>query len=504
MTDIINNQQTTSEDCIAALDIGSNSFHFVMARIVDDNLQILHSEKFPVRLADGLDKDNILSQEAMDRGLEVLTNLSQITEGLTTENFRIVATYTLRKAKNGHRFLSQAADVFPFDIEVISGHEEARLIYQGVSHFVASDTKHLVIDIGGGSTECIIGTNDKISALDSLNIGCVSFAKNYFANGDITKAAFRHAVLHASIEIEALSSRFINISWKKALGTSGTIKSIYKIINQDNELPRPITLSDLYQLRDQMIDARHIDNLAIPNLKESRRAVICPGLAILIALMEVLAIKELSHCAYALREGVLLSQLDMKLSSDIHQRTISSLMIRFNVEQEQSDRVMALADNLFQQVKDAWQLNGKHYKKLLAWAISLHEIGLDINPSGFHRHGKYIIENASLAGFNQEQTQAIAYLVGHQRRQIQPIDELSWFLIKPQKLASILVILRLACLFSRQRHLSQPPEIVLNINDNQIELILPEQWLEDNSLINEDLLQEQQALKILNFDFTFQ
>lgn len=488
----------TLDNCLAALDIGSNSFHFVIARVVEDQLQILHSEKHPVRLADGLDQNDYLSQEAINRGLEALSSLTTATEQFTDENFKAVATFTLRKAKNANQFLTQALKIFPFDIEVISGHEEARLIYQGASHYVASDIKRLVIDIGGGSTECIIGKNDTISILDSLTMGCVSFNKSYFASGEITKTAFEHAILHASLEIEAVSDRFRKIGWKQVIGTSGTIKSIYTILNADNELPQPINLNQLHQLKAQMIAAGHIDKLNFKSLKETRRPVICAGLAILIALVEVFAIDELEYCDYSLREGVLFDQLEDKLHHNIRQRTINSLMARFNVDLEHVERVNQVAQNIFTQVKEPWELNNKHYQKLLTWAVSLHEIGLDINASGYHRHGKYIIENADFAGFNQEHVQALAWLVGNQRRKIQAPDDLSWFLLKPIKLVSTLVILRLACLFSKQRVDFHALDIQIKINNERITCSLPFNWLNENPIISADLEQEKSLLKMVN------
>lgn len=503
MTQATNQLVNSTDNCIAALDIGSNSFHFVLARIIDDHLQILHSEKHQVQLANGLDQDNNLSQEAIERSLKTLETLANITQPLTADNFRIVATYTLRKAKNAHHFLRQAAEIFPFDIEVISGHEEARLIYQGVSHYVSSDEKRLIIDIGGGSTECVIGKNEQTFILDSLEMGCVSFAHSYFTEGKISKKSFEHAILHASLEIEAVSARFSKVGWKSVIGTSGTIKSIYQIINFDNELPQPINLKQLHQLRDELISYKHVDKISIKGLKENRRSIICSGLAILIALTEVLNIKEIDLCTYALREGVLFEQYQQKLTGDVHSRTVSSLLTRFNADTEQATRVTDLASDLFKQVKDSWSLGGKHYASLLTWATSLHEIGLNINASGFHKHGRYIIENADLAGFNQEQVQAIAWLVGNQRRKIQAVDEFSWYLFKPIKMLKTLVLLRLACLLSKQRQLTDFPEIKIKAKDNKVSLQFPDHWLIDYPMLCADLQQEQSLLTNIEMSLSF-
>lgn len=490
---------TKNDDCIAALDIGSNSFHFVLARIVDDHIQILHSEKHRVQLATGLNSENILSQQAIERGLAALTILAKSTQLLTPENFRIVATYTLRTARNAHQFLIQAAKILPFDIEVISGHEEARLIYQGVSHYNSLDEQRLVLDIGGGSTECIIGKNNDIFTLDSMNIGCVSFANNHFPDTKITKLAFENAILQASLEIEAISARFKKVGWKSVLGTSGTIKSIYNIINANNDLPQPITLKHLNQLKAELIAAGDIENLAIKELKESRKAIICPGLAILIALVEVFAIKQLDFCDYSLREGVLLGQLQTKQAINIHDRTIASLTTRFNIDLEQTQRIKTTANIFFEQCKKAWHLNNKKYIHLLEWVIDLHEIGLDINTSAYHKHSKYIIENADLPGFNQEQIQAIAWLVGNHRRKIMINEELSWFLLSQEKLNHLLVIIRLACLLNKQRQLAVLPEMIITTeSSDSIQIAFPHLWLVDHPLLLADLQQEQLQYKLLN------
>lgn len=487
-----------NDDCIAALDIGSNSFHFVLARIIDDHIQIMHSEKHRVKLANGLDEQNNLSQQAIERGLTALTALAQSIQLLPTENFRIVATYTLRTARNAHQFLTEAAKILPFDIEVISGHEEARLIYQGVSHYNTLDEKRLVLDIGGGSTECVIGKNNDIYTLDSMNIGCVSLAQRYFPDTKITKLAFEQAIIAASLAVESVSARFKHIGWQSVLGTSGTIKSIYNIINIDNDLPLPITLKQLNQLKAELIAAGDVENIHIKGLKENRKAIICPGLAILIALVEVLAIKEVSFCEYALREGVLLEQLQTKQAINIHERTITSVSNRFNVDKEQVNRTLLTAVNLAEQSQKHWRISNKKYMNLLTWAIHLHEVGFDINPSGYHKHSQYIIENADLAGFNQEQTQALAYLIGNHRKKIHLREELSWFLLSKEKLNYLVVIIRLACLLNKKRQLVQEPDIKVTIDEKSIQLAFPVSWLNEHPLFLADIQQEQQQLKTID------
>ena len=226
MTPSTQESQQQDSNYLAALDIGSNSFHFVLARQVHQHLQILHSEKYKVKLATGLDENHKLSNEAIMRGIATLTSLCSSTSHLDHTNFRVVATHTLRKAKNSAEFLSIAKQVFPFDIEVISGHEEARLIYAGVSYHNASTAQRLILDIGGGSTECIIGQQEKVHALASLPIGCVSYSKAYFSNKKISKSQFNQAITAAKLAIEAIAKRYKNLAWQEAIGTSGTIKAV--------------------------------------------------------------------------------------------------------------------------------------------------------------------------------------------------------------------------------------------------------------------------------------
>lgn len=492
-------QPQISEQHIAALDIGSNSFHFVLARVIDDQLQILHSEKHQVKLADGLDDNQILNQASMDRGIEALSKLASIVGNITQENFRIVATYTLRAAKNAKQFLAQATAVFPYDIEVISGHEEARLIYQGVSHYLPPDSKRLVLDIGGGSTECIIGKGEKVFTLDSMNIGCVSIAKKFFKDEKISKSNFSRAITHASLIIEAIRPRFLKVGFESVVGTSGTIKSIYNIANFGEEVPQPLTLEQLYQIRTELLSFKRFDDIEIDGLKPQRQHIICSGLAVLIALFEVFNIKSLDFCDYSLREGVLFEQLEEKLNADVHQRTTNSLIARFNIDSAQIDRVSSLAISLFSQVKTDWKLS-KNYQTLLQWAAQLHEIGIDINPSGFHKHGRYIIENTDLPGFNQEQTNAVAWLVGCHRKKIQLLEEQQWYLFKEKKLYKLLIILRVACLLTKQRQLSDLPDAKLSIKDKTLTLSLQEEWLVNNPLMLMDLEKEQALLNVLDIE----
>ncbi|WP_440876532.1 Ppx/GppA phosphatase family protein [Thalassotalea sp. PLHSN55] len=489
------NVDTSPEKFLAALDIGSNSFHYVYARLSNDNLQVLHTEKYQVKLASGLDDNHMLSDEAISRGVATLENLLSSTENLTAENFRVVATYTLRKAKNAKRFLQAAKKVFPFDIEVISGHEEARLIYQGVAHNSESSLRQLIIDIGGGSTECVIGEGFDVKALASLNIGCVSCQKAYFPDENISSKHFKKAINEAKYKIEPLVKRFQKKGWQAAIGTSGTIKAIYNILNYDEAIKKPITLKQLQKLKSELIKAQTTANIKLAGLKENRRELICSGVAILIALFEMLGISELDFCSQALREGVLYQQLDKIRCDDIKQRTIGSLGTRFTIDQVQADNVSQLATTFFEDITKKFNFTDSIYQELLQWSAQIHEIGTDINTGGYQKHGEYILNNAHLSGFNQEQQQALAWLVGNQRKKISDIEALEWYMLDPQSLLAICIILRLSVLLNQQRHLNELPPFNLAYKKKTLYLHCEQSWLLERPLVDTELFHEQQYLE---------
>jgi len=486
-----------TENYIAALDMGSNSFHFVYARIQNNHLQILHKEKYQVQLAQGLNKNNNLDKKAIMRGINALEKLASTVQNLSRDNFRVVATYTLRQANNIDEFLNAAAKIFPFDIEVISGHEEARLIYQGVSYYTESSQQRLVIDIGGGSTECVIGIENNVKTLASLPMGCVNFQQKFFDQGDITKSQFKQAILAAKLEIESIFKRFSKLGWQKAVGTSGSIKTIVNIINNtQNSIDTPITLSQLQQLKTNLITFGHVENIKLDKLKENRRYTLCSSLAILIALVEILEIESINYCDYSLREGVLVELLPTRSYQAVQQRTIDSLTQRFNIDVEQADEVKNLSYSFYKQVANLWHISAKRYQSLLQWSAALHEVGLDINPSSYHKHGEYILTHSDLAGFNQETQTALSFMVGCQRKKIFPPEQKNWRLYQQSKLLKICILLRLSVLLTQQRQLVTLPQISVKVSEIKITLKLDEKWLLDNPIIKADLETESKNLEL--------
>ncbi len=478
----------------AALDIGSNSFHFVLARQVAEQVQVLHSEKYKVRLASGLSNKNYLDNQAIMRGIATLSSLCSSTTHLNAKNFRAVATFTLRQAKNADEFLNVAKQVFPFDIEVISGHEEARLIYQGVNAYSASTKQRLVLDIGGGSTECIIGQQDTVHALASLELGCVSYAKTFFDPTKIKKAQFTAAIQYASMELESITKRYKKLGWQEAIGTSGTIKAIFNIINEDQHIKQAITLKQLHALRAQLLTFKNTSSIKIKGLKENRREVICSGVAILIALMESLEIETIDFCKYALREGVLFEQLNSANNDNTRQRTIRSLIARFSIDLSQLSLIETIVNHIYIHASEAWKFNRVIYQELLLAAVKLHEIGYDISSTSYHKHGEYILQHADLAGFNQEQQQALAWLVGSQRKSIAVLCDEQWHTLKPKLLLKLAAILRIGIILGQQRALTPEYLPKITMKKSTLALDFNVQWLSERPLIDNALVNEKELL----------
>ncbi|WP_333607653.1 exopolyphosphatase [Arsukibacterium sp.] len=483
---------------IAAVDLGSNSFHMVIARIVEGDIQLLHREKQKVQLAEGLNEDLVLSEEAIERGLNVLAQFADTLQPFAPQSVRVIATYTLRRAKNSATFLRRAKTLFPFPIEVISGQEEARFIYQGVAHFEHFAGRRLVMDIGGGSTEFAIGEGSQPLRLSSRNMGCVSYAKSHFAAGKISGKRFERAIIQAEQELEPIVSSFKTAGWQQAVGTSGTIKTIRDIVQGFGWSQGAIELPMLLALKDNLIQHENSAQLDLPGLTDDRKLLICSGLAILIAAFRMLQLDQMVYIDAALREGVLYEMSDRLQHLDIREHTIQSLVRRYDIDQAQAARVQHTALLLFSQVRQPWQLTDED-ALLLGFAATIYEIGLHINSSGVQKHSAYIIQHANLPGFNQEQQLLLACLVRFHRRKIRA-DEIPMFsLYQIPQVINLLVLLRLAVLLNQKRRDDFVPELTLSAASQQLQLVLPTEWLTQQSLLSADLLLEQKALKKIAF-----
>lgn len=493
----------SNADVIAAVDLGSNSFHLIIARISNGTLQPLVKDKQMVRLADGLDSRRHLSDIAMERGLNVLKSFGLAIQNIQPGNVRCVGTFTLRRAKNRNQFLRRARELFDFPIEIISGDEEARLIYQGVAHTTPHEGRRLVIDIGGGSTEFAIGEHFELQQLSSLPMGSLSYTKRFFGDKKIVRGQFRQAELFARQRLEVISPRFINTGWNMAIGCSGTVRALtayaqtHQLITDDN-----LTLDVLKAIRKNFIAAGTPQK--IEGVEEARQPIVAAGLAILIAIFKEFKIDKLAVSEAALREGVLYELTERMEHHDIRERTVNSLVVRYDIDLEQAHRVTKQIDNLFNALRDQFpkrQADDLHM--LLRWAGLLHEIGLHINRRGIQRHSAYILENTELPGFSSDEQQVLSLLTGNYRKRFNRSAFPEFSKYNSDSLMMMVVILRLATLLNIRRLDSFLPDIEVSGSADSISLKFPKSWLKDHSVVDADLQSEAAYLSDNGFKLEF-
>ena len=489
----ISHKSTPKPQEFAAIDLGSNSFHMVIARVVDGAMQVLGRLKQRVHLADGLDNNNVLSEEAIQRGLGCLALFAERLQGFSPANVTIVGTHTLRQAVNAEDFLQRAADVIPYPIEVISGHEEARLIFMGVEHTQPEKGRKLVIDIGGGSTELVIGEDFEPKLVESRRMGCVSFANMYFPGGAISKENFNRARLAAVQKLETLAWQYRLMGWQYALGASGTIKAACEVLLAMGEKEKLITPERLEMLYSEVIKHKSFDALSLPGLSDERKGVFVPGLAILCGVFDALAIRELRLSDGALREGVLYEMEGRFRHQDIRSRTAQSLANHYAIDSDQARRVLETTESLYDQWREqnTRQANPQ-LATLLKWAAMLHEVGLTINHSGMQRHSAYILQNTNLPGFNQDQQTLLATLVRYHRKGVKVEDMPRLTLFKRKQFLPLVFLLRLGTLLNNQRQATtKPSDLQLQTDDGNWTLTFPAGYFSQNNLVQLDLEREQ-------------
>ncbi|MDI9220198.1 exopolyphosphatase [Pantoea sp. EA-12] len=489
----ISHKSTPKPQEFAAIDLGSNSFHMVIARVVDGAMQVLGRLKQRVHLADGLDAQNRLSDEAMERGLSCLALFAERLQGFSAANVTIVGTHTLRIATNAEEFLQRAAEVIPYPIEVISGNEEARLIFMGVEHTQPEKGRKLVIDIGGGSTELVIGEDFEPQLVESRRMGCVSFANLYFPKGEISPENFRRARLSAAQKLETMAWQYRLHGWQYALGASGSIKAACEVLLAMGEKEKLITPETLEMLVTEVLKHKSFNALSLPGLSEERKAVFVPGLAILCGVFDALAIRELRLSDGALREGVLYEMEGRFRHQDIRSRTAQSLANHYAIDSDQARRVLETTEQLYLQWLDQnpKQANPQ-LSALLKWAALLHEVGLTINHSGMQRHSAYILQNSNMPGFNQDQQMLLATLVRYHRKAVKQDEMPRFTLFKKKQFLPMVFLLRLGTLLNNQRQATTKPDsLKLTTDDGNWTLKFPNGYLSQNTLVQLDLEREQ-------------
>jgi exopolyphosphatase/guanosine-5'-triphosphate,3'-diphosphate pyrophosphatase len=487
---------------IAAVDLGSNSFHLLLARVVGGGMVMLDRDREMVLLASGLDAKSRLDGEARERAVECLRRFGQRLRGLPASSVRAVGTNTLRRARNRAAFVTDAEQALGHSIEVISGIEEARLTYLGVARALGDeDGRRLVVDIGGGSTEVIVGERSRPIAMESLYIGCAGLSTHYFPRGEVTKDAWRKATLAAHQELEPITRKFRRLGWERAAGSSGTVRTVGRLVRDAGWSEDDITVSALQSLRDRLLDARDVSGLEAIGMSPERAPVFAGGLAILVAAFEALEIERMAVSEGGLREGVLYDLIGRIHDEDTRTRTVQAVMERYHVDVEQAERVETTARRMLEQVAGDWKLEDEDSARALQWAALLHEIGLDIAHGHFHKHGAYVIENADLPGFSLAEQALVATLVRAHRRKL-PTE---LFEDKPRSWLRLAVLLRLAVALNRSRDSDAPlPKLSIEEGKRSLQLRFRAGWLDQHPLTAADLELESDYLEAAGFDLTYE
>ncbi|HVW64848.1 MAG TPA: exopolyphosphatase [Nitrosospira sp.] len=488
---------------LAAVDLGSNSFRLQVARVEGKQLYPLDSLREMVRLAAGLGPDKRLDEDSQARALDCLKRFGERLRGFSPHAVRAVGTNSLRVARNAATFLKKAEAAIGFPIEIIAGREEARLIYLGVAHGLPNSGSHrLVMDIGGGSTEFIIGSRLKPVKMESLYMGCVSYSLRFFPEGKITRGAMKRAELAARSEIQTIVTEFSRDQWEDAFGSSGTARALGEIIKLNNfdvaATNGDITRDGLENFREHMLRAGDVKKLEIPGLRPDRAPVIVGGFAIMSAAFAELGIRRMSQAMGALRQGVLYDLLGRFHKHDMREVTVKQFMQRYRVDAIQAGRVEALALMLGKQLLTVDPDETEEMLQILSWVARLHEVGISVAHSGYHKHSAYILGNADMPGFSTMVQQRMSMLARAHRGSFSKAHE---FTIEAHDIP-LLLALRFATLFYRSRSDVPLPDIGIQLNDREIELAIDSGWLERNPLTQTALLAEIEQWATLGFDLS--
>lgn len=485
----------------AVIDLGSNSFHMLITRLVANSVQTVDRVKRKVRLASGLNSEDELSNDAILRGLECLNFFAERLQDIPPENIKIVATATLRIATNAQEFIDKAEQILGHKVVILTGPQEAESIYLGVAHTSASEDKRLVIDIGGASTELIVGNAfDAIKAC-SVNMGCVTFNQQFFIGGALSEENIDNAKNAAKATLQPIITEYKDIGWQSVISGSGTIQALAEILRASN-LPAIISLSFLHTLEKALINSKNIENISIAGLTVERQPVFAGGLAILIAIFESFEINELQLSSGALREGLLYEMLPNMRKISIRQRTVNSLAERFHVDKSQASRVSNQAQVLFESITKCWPLEKNNSFRLLLASCALHEIGLLLEFKNQQEHGAYIVTNSDLPGFDQADKQFLATFIQSQKSNIDLTRLKKQTITSYDNACYLLIIFRLAIILCQRRNDNDLPSLNINISNRNIALQLPQKWIKAHPLIVDELTQESLYMSTLGMSLT--
>ncbi|MDR7098137.1 exopolyphosphatase/guanosine-5'-triphosphate,3'-diphosphate pyrophosphatase [Lysobacter niabensis] len=475
-------------DLLAAVDLGSNSFHMVVARYLLGQLRIVDRLRETVRLAEGLDGKGGLSTAVRQRAIDCLARFGQRVQDIPPQRIRAIATNTVRSLAQPQTFLVPAEAALGHAIEVVSGREEARLVYLGVAHAQPSKPGELrlVIDIGGGSTECIIGAGFEAIERESLQLGCVASTRRFFPSGKLSKKKWREALTEATAQFQQFTGTYRALGWHEVTGSSGTNKAIGEICAAMKLTKGAVTAEALPQVRDRLLQADHIDKIDLPGLSAERRPVIAGGVLVLEAAFAALDLQRMQVSKAAMREGILYDMIGRGGEHDPRDSSVDALMVRYAIDKKQAKRVEDSLMLLFDQVAKAWSLDADD-RLMLGRAARLHELGLVIAHSQYHVHGAYVVENSDIAGFSQQQQRFLAALIRTHRRNIPK----SAFDAVPDRLLTTArrsaALLRLAVLLHRSHENGEIPRLDLKADGAQLMLTVSKRWLDARPLVKADL-----------------
>jgi exopolyphosphatase / guanosine-5'-triphosphate,3'-diphosphate pyrophosphatase len=489
-------------ELLAAVDIGSNSFHMVVARYVLGQLRVVDKLREMVRMGEGLDGRGGIHPVVLQRALDCLQRIGQRIGSLPPHRVRAIATNTVRQLRTPQVFLLPAETALGHAIELVSGREEARLIYLGVGFGQPPEShQRLVIDIGGGSTEFIIGRGVDALERESMQMGCIATTRRFFDDGKLTPRRWRNGLLEVSAEFQQFAAAYRARGWEEVLGSSGTIKSIGQVAKAMKLGRGGITRTALDAIRDAALDCGSIDRLDLPGLSDERRPSLPGGLLVLQAAFNELELSAMQVSDTAMREGILYDMIGRTQQRDPRDASVAALTERYAVDREQAQRVEATALALYDQVATGWDLH-EDSRRLLAWAARLHELGLAIAHSQYHVHGAYLIEHSDIAGFSTQEQQALAALVRCHRRS----PSMGRIIGLPERLAGparrLMVLLRMAVLLHRSHDPRPLPAVELKANEDRLRLLLPEGWLASHPLTRADLDAEREFLADVGVQLT--
>jgi exopolyphosphatase/guanosine-5'-triphosphate,3'-diphosphate pyrophosphatase len=440
----------------------------------------------------------------MERAIECLRRFGQRLRGIAARNVRIVGTNTLRKARNRAQFIARAERALGHAIDIIAGHEEARLIYLGVSHSLEDDSeRRLVVDIGGGSTELILGRHFKPEQTESLYMGCVGMSRSFFKDGVIDSGRMQAAEIAAMRELETITARYRRVGWESAIGSSGTILTIQAAVLNQGWGKDGIAVGALRKLRKLLIDAGHLEELSLPGLERERAPVFPGGVAILTAVFDSLGIDHMRVANGALREGLLYDLLGRIHHEDVRERTVEDLMRRYQINPHQAKRVEAAARMLFKQIGGTWGLVEEEHGQLLSWAARLHEIGLTISHSQYHKHGAYLVRHMDMPGFSQEDQHLLSVLIRGHRRKFLTEEFSALGEDKAETAQHLCLLLRIAVLLHRSQVETPLPPVAMEVDETSIRLRFPEGWLKEHPLTQADLEEEVGYIRAIGFKLKF-